>query len=61
MYNEMVYPSSITCQVVPEFENTFDSEQYNYLRSSFNVLQEDEEDKPDPFVNKFLNEEEDTL
>ena len=61
MSNIMVYPSSITCQVVPEFENTFQPEQYDYQKSSFNVLKEDGNDKPDPFINKLLNEEEDNL
>lgn len=61
MSNIMIYPSSITCQVVPEFENTFQPEQYNYQKSSFNVLKEDGNDKPDPFINKLLNEEEDDL
>jgi len=47
--------------VVPEFENTFQPEQYDYQKSSFNVLKEDGNDKPDPFINKLLNEEEDDL
>lgn len=59
--NIMIYPSSISCQIVPEYENTFQPEQYNYNNSSFNVLQEEESDKPEPFVNKLLNEEEDNL
>ena len=53
--NIMIYPSSITCELVPEFENTFQQEQYNYRHSSFNVLTEDEDDKPDTLIIKILN------
>ena len=59
--NTMIYPSSISCEIVPEFENTFTPEQYNYKHSSFNVLKEEDNDKPLPLVNNFLNEEEDNL
>ena len=38
MMNSMVYPASISCEIVPEFENTFVPEQYNYKSSSFNLL-----------------------
>lgn len=43
MSNMMIYPSSITCQLVPEYEDTFNSSQYNYKHSSFNLLNEEEE------------------
>ena len=43
MSNIMIYPSSITCQLVPEYEDTFNSSQYNYKHSSFNLLNEEEE------------------
>lgn len=38
MMNSMVYPASISCEIVPEFENTFVPEQRNYKSSSFNLL-----------------------
>lgn len=57
----MIYPASISCQIVPEYENTFQPEQYDYTNSSFNVLHEDENDKPDPLNIKLLKEEDDNI
>lgn len=37
-----IYPASITCRLVPEFENTFSSSQFNYKHSSFNLLNEED-------------------
>lgn len=59
--NAMIYPASISCQIVPEYENTFQPEQYDYTNSSFNVLQEDENDKPDPLNIRLLKEEGDNI
>lgn len=42
--NIMVYPASITCEIVPEYEDTFSSDQYNHKHDSFNLLNEEEED-----------------
>lgn len=37
--NEVVYPASITCELVPEYENTFTPEtNFDYERTSFNLL-----------------------
>lgn len=41
--NGIVYPASITCQVAPEFENTYSTEQTNYKRSSFNHLAQEDD------------------
>ena len=38
LMNSIVYPASISCEIVPEFENTFSPAQYDYTHSSFNVL-----------------------
>lgn len=57
MQNIMMYPSSIACEIVPEFESTFKPEQYNYDHSSFNVLMEQDEDMPKPLSIKILKEE----
>ena len=38
----MIYPASITCKLVPEYENTFSSSQYNHKHSSFNLLNEED-------------------
>lgn len=41
--NGIVYPASISCEIVPEFENTFNPEQHNFKNSSFNVLISEED------------------
>ena len=38
LMNSMVYPASISCEIVPEFENTFVPEQHDFKHSSFNLL-----------------------
>lgn len=43
LMNSIVNPASISCEIVPEFENTFKKEQYDYTHSSFNVLSEEED------------------
>ena len=40
--NNIVYPASITCELVPEYESTFEESDYNYDSSSFNLLGEEE-------------------
>lgn len=57
MQNTMMYPSSISCEIIPEFENTFNKDQYNYSQNSFNLLIETEEDMQKPLSIKLLNEE----
>lgn len=37
-----IYPASITCRLVPEYENTFSNSQYDHTHSSFNLLNEEE-------------------
>ena len=39
--NIMIYPASITCQIVPEYYNEFDSSLYNHSSNSFNLLNEE--------------------
>lgn len=34
----MIYPASLTCKLVPEFENTFTPDSYNHQYNSFNLL-----------------------
>lgn len=41
--NIMVYPASITCEIVPEYENTYDNSLNNFKDSSFNLLNEEED------------------
>lgn len=40
--NIQIYPASITCKLVPEYEDTFSNSQYNYKHTSFNLLNEEE-------------------
>ena len=41
--NSIVYPASITCELVPEYENTFNESLHNHQYTSFNLLEEEEE------------------
>ena len=41
--NIMVYPASITCEIVPEYEDTYNSALNNFNDSSFNLLNEEED------------------
>lgn len=39
----MIYPASITCKIVPEYEDTFSTTQYDHKHTSFNLLNEEEQ------------------
>lgn len=41
--NGIVYPASITCELVPEYENTFEESLHNHQDNSFNILNEEED------------------
>ena len=41
--NIMVYPSSITCKIVPEFENTYEKSQSDFKHNSFTLLNDEED------------------
>ena len=41
--NGIVYPASITCEIVPEYENTFSSSLHNHSENSFTLLNEEED------------------
>ena len=41
--NIMVYPASIACEIVPEYENTYTPSLNNFTNSSFNLLNEEED------------------
>lgn len=41
--NSIVYPASITCEIVPEYEDTFEKSSFDYKHSSLNLLAEEEE------------------
>ena len=34
----MIYPASLTCKIVPEYENTFSDNLFDHKRNSFNLL-----------------------
>lgn len=38
----MIYPASIPCKLVPEFENNFDQSQMSHSKDTFNLLKEEE-------------------
>ena len=38
----MIYPSSVTCEIVPEYENTFSNDTFNHNTNSFNILNKEE-------------------
>ena len=40
--NIMVYPASITCEIVPEYENTYSNSQSDFKHNSFTLLNEEE-------------------
>ncbi len=39
----MIYPCSLTCQLVPEYENTFSNNSYMHKNNSFNLLNREED------------------
>lgn len=39
----MIYPASITCKLVPEYENTFSQNLFDHKRNSFNLLRDEED------------------
>ena len=38
----MIYPSSITCEIVPEYENTFSNDTFDHHTNSFNILNKED-------------------
>lgn len=40
----MIYPASLTCRLVPEYENTFSENLLDHKRNSFNLLRNEDED-----------------
>lgn len=40
----MIYPASLTCKLVPEYENTFSASLFDHKRNSFNLLRTEEEE-----------------
>jgi hypothetical protein len=39
----MIYPCSLTCKLVPEYENTFSTSHFNHKTDSFNLLNVEED------------------
>ncbi len=39
----MIYPASVTCAMVPEYEDTFDDSAHVFKTSSFNLLNDEED------------------
>ena len=43
MSSIMIYPASLTCKLVPEYENTFSANLLDHKRNSFNLLRTEED------------------
>ena len=43
MSNIMIYPASITCKIVPEYEDTCDTSQEAHLNDSFSMLRREDD------------------
>ena len=41
--SQMIYPASLTCKLVPEYENTFSSSHFSHKADSFNLLNREED------------------
>lgn len=41
--NSIVYPASISCEIVPEYEDTYEPELNSFHNTSFNLLNEEED------------------
>lgn len=42
MRNSMIYPAAVTCEIVPEYENTNVLDNKDFQHTSFNLLNEEE-------------------
>lgn len=42
MTNSIVYPASITCEIVPEYQNNYNNAQTDYEHRDFNLLNGEE-------------------
>ena len=40
----MIYPASISCMIVPEYEDTFAINQFEHKHTNFNLLSDEEDD-----------------
>ena len=40
--NSIVYPASIACEIVPEYEDTYQTTNNDFMHSSFNLLNEED-------------------
>ena len=44
MSSIMIYPASLTCRLVPEYESTFSPNLFDHSKNSFNLLRTEEDD-----------------
>lgn len=40
--NSIIYPASVTCEIIPEYEDTYNNTNIDYKHSSFNALREED-------------------
>ena len=45
LINGMIYPASITCEIVPEYENTLPESKKDVFSQDFNLLAQEDEDE----------------
>lgn len=43
--NIMIYPASVACEIVPEYENQFPNSKFNHKNNDFNLLAGEDEDE----------------
>ena len=48
MQADFIYPSSLACEIVPEYENTFSKEELTHEHNDFSVLIDTEDSLNDP-------------
>lgn len=48
-----IYPSSVTCRLVPEYEDTFSEDTFNHKNNSFNLLNDEDEHQ---FINSHASD-----
>lgn len=56
MSSIMIYPASIACEIIPEIQNNFESSQFIYKNTDFNLLNTEDEWQQSEWEYKHENE-----
>ena len=43
MRSGIVYPASMTCEIIPEYKNDFDPDLFDHKENNFNLLDQEDE------------------